>query len=393
MSGSGTTVLEAYFADRKGIGFDIDPLALLLCYVKANAISPESVQKIGHRIARDATLACEKDRTELIKELQNHWNKKTKKFVNYWFACETQIELLSLLREVNRIDSNALRAFFKLIFSAIIITKTGGVSMAFDLAHTRPHRAKIVYDTNGELILGKKLAEDPSPRAKFLTKTLRSPLEEFSKRLKQNLSSLQTSRAGTYAPMLTFGDAQRLPLPENSIDLIVTSPPYAANAIDYMRAHKFSLVWLGHTVDNLSQKRGEYIGGEAITGINYVPLPDEAARVVSHIADVDEKKGQVLHRYYSEMTRVLKEMLRVLKPGKAAIVVIGSSTMRGQDTQADICLKSIGEAIGFDVPKVGIRYLDRDRRMMPTGNKVDKKSQIQQRMHEEYVIGFYKPLN
>lgn len=45
MSGSGTTVLEAYFSDRRSIGFDIDPLALLLCYVKANAISPESVQK------------------------------------------------------------------------------------------------------------------------------------------------------------------------------------------------------------------------------------------------------------------------------------------------------------------------------------------------------------
>jgi hypothetical protein len=29
--------------------------------------------------------------------------------------------------------------------------------------------------------------------------------------------------------------------------------------------------------------------------------------------------------------------------------------------------------------------------MMPAGSNVDKTSQIQQRMHEEFVIGFYKP--
>jgi ubiquinone/menaquinone biosynthesis C-methylase UbiE len=113
--------------------------------------------------------------------------------------------------------------------------------------------------------------------------------------------------------------------------------------------------------------------------------------VIADITSVDEKKGRVLHRYYSEMTRTLREMLRVLKPGKAAIVVVGSSTMRGKDTRTHTCLADIGQAIGFDVPEIGVRCLDRDRRMMPAGSRVDSKSQIQQRMHEEHVIGFCKP--
>lgn len=91
------------------------------------------------------------------------------------------------------------------------------------------------------------------------------------------------------------------------------------------------------------------------------------------------------------MTRVLKEMFRILKPGKAAIVVVGSSTMRGLDTDTEKCLAEIGESLGFEVPHIGIRHLDRNRRMMPTGNKVNHESQIQQRMNEEYVIGYYKP--
>lgn len=54
-------------------------------------------------------------------------------------------------------------------------------------------------------------------------------------------------------------------------------------------------------------------------------------------------------------------------------------------------MAEIGREAGFEVPKIGVRYLDRNRRMMPVGAKLDPDSQIQQRMHEEYVIGFYKP--
>ncbi|MDO9348376.1 MAG: hypothetical protein Q7T47_03750, partial [Anaerolineales bacterium] len=103
------------------------------------------------------------------------------------------------------------------------------------------------------------------------------------------------------------------------------------------------------------------------------------------------KKSIVVYRYYSEMTRVLKEMYRVLKPGKAAVVVVGSSVIRGIDMETQNCLADIGRNMGFVVPKIGIRNLDRNKRMLPAGSKVDKNSQIQQRMHQEFVIGFYKP--
>lgn len=46
-------------------------------------------------------------------------------------------------------------------------------------------------------------------------------------------------------------------LPPASVDLIVTSPPYANNAIDYMRAHKFALVWFGWKIDDLARIRSQ----------------------------------------------------------------------------------------------------------------------------------------
>jgi len=406
MMGSGTTVLEAFLMGRQGIGFDIDPLALMLTKTKVTPLNTRQVAQLGSKILEQATFTAKEKRSELEEILEKRWDSKTRKFVDYWFARETQLDLLALMIEIEQIDDASVRAFFELVFSAIIITKSGGVSLAFDLAHTRPHRAKVVIDRNGKVVLDGGFVDNSSRRIKFLTKTLRPVLKEFEKRLEQNLEGLLESESGRIQPYLDglvepepdrirpyimSGDAQSLPLDDDSIDLIVTSPPYASNAIDYMRAHKFSLVWMGYPIDNLGQKRKEYIGGEAVMSFRFEELPSRTSELIADITNQDEKKGRVLHRYYSEMARALREMFRVLKPGKAAVVVIGSSTMRGKDTETQTCLAEIGREVGFEIPKIGIRHLDRNRRMMPAGAKLDLHSQIQQRMHEEYVIGFYKP--
>ncbi len=392
MSGSGTTVLEAFLNERYGIAFDIDPLALLIIRVKVSQYDPYDLSEFGRQIIYNARLSVDKKDYELRDSLIERWDKKTKEFIDYWFAPETQVELLALLTEIEKIDDEKIKSFFLLAFSAIIITKSGGVSLAFDLAHTRPHKAKVAISQTGELLFGEQLIDNPAPRIKFLTKTLRSAIDDFEKRVRQNIKSiLAVDAKGLIDPLVEVSNAESIPIEENSIDLIVTSPPYASNAIDYMRAHKFSLVWLDYPITDLGLKRKHYIGGEAISGIEFEEMPPETTKIIEKIANLDAKKGSVLHRYYSEMKRVLEEMYRVLKPQRAAIVVVGSSIMRGQDTETHNCLVDIGKSVGFDVPKIGVRNLDRNRRMLPAGSNVNLESQIQQRMHEEYVIGFYKP--
>jgi len=390
MAGSGTTVLEAFLAGRFGIGCDIDPLALMLSRVKTMPLSEIHVIQEGNRILSQASFAVRQQNTHPVDMLNTHWDAKTRQFIDYWFAPQTQRELQALITAIRGVVDPDLRLFFELVFSSIIITKTGGVSLALDLAHTRPHRAKIVIDETTHSIAEKSL-DEPSQRAPYVTKTLRSPLEEFEKRFHRNAKNLQTLVSGKIPPGMAFGDAQNLPLADACVDLIVTSPPYASNAIDYMRAHKFSLVWLGYPIDHLGRKRSEYIGGESTANFDFEPLPERTSHLVTEITELSPKKGLVLRRYYSEMTRSLKEMFRVLKPGKGAIVVVGSSIMQGRDTETQNCLAEIGEAAGFEVPRIGVRVLDRDRRMMPAGSTIDRDSQIQQRMHKEYVIAFYKP--
>jgi len=379
MVGSGTTILEALLLGRAGIGYDIDPLALLISTVKVTQLEKPELILTNNRIITNAIYNLDHNHSSLERGLSNKWDRKSKEFIDFWFAPETQIELLSLVNEINEISDTHIKAFFQLILSAIIITKSGGVSNAFDLGHTRPHRAKIVISKSGDIIIGKELEDDHSPRIKFLTKKLDSAILDFKKRFDKNLSSVLTKDIDYIPAKIELGNAEKLPLESNSVDLIFTSPPYASNAIDYMRAHKFSLIWLGYTLDQLSQKRKEYIGGEDTSNSIFEKLPYKTTLTVEKLHDVDEKESKVLHRYFSEMTRVLTEMYRVLKPNTASLVVVGNSTLSGINTKTHECLVEIGQSLGFKVPKIGFRNLDRNKRMLPASLGRSDNSQIQKK--------------
>ncbi len=391
MVGSGTTIVEAYLANRKGIGLDIDPLSLKISKIKTTPVNPEKIIESAKLIYRNSKNDLENNIVFLESFLENYFDSKTKEFVDYWFLPEIQLELIALLNQISKIDDILIKNFFQVTFSSIIITKTGGVSLALDLAHTRPHKARIIIDKKNTIRYGKEFLDSDSKRKSYLTKALRSPLDEFWKKVTQNLKSIVNYNPQRIEPDIKFCDSQNLSLNDKSVDLIITSPPYASNAIDYMRAHKFSLIWLGHNIDELTIKRKQYIGGELVSNFLFEELPPFSLKKVNEISVLDSKRGFVLKRYYSEMSRVLKEMYRVLKPNKAAIVVVGNSVMKGIETETHKCLAEIGENIGFLVPHIGVRNLDRNKRMLPAGYKTDLNSQIQQRMHKEYIIGFYKP--
>ncbi|MBN1848004.1 MAG: hypothetical protein JW932_05410 [Deltaproteobacteria bacterium] len=365
MSGSGTAVLEAFLLGRYGLGIDIDPIALNLTKVKVTALDPERLIRTAESVIDHADHDFKKNNDRLNTELEIRFDPSTKKFIDYWFLRETQLELLSLIKPIEKLTDRDLHRFFQIALSSVIITKSGGVSLAYDLAHTRPHKIK-----------------NKIPRPAF---------EEFQRRVNRNIQNISKLNQGSGKASVLCGNVQAIGLDDESIDLIITSPPYASNAIDYMRAHKFSLVWFGYPVDLLSKKRSKYIGGESTRDFNMYHLPDYPEAVISNLNRKDPKKGQVLRRYYTEMSQAFKEMHRVLKSGKAAIIIVGSSIMRGMDTKTAQCLGEIGKKVGFDLVGISERNLDRNKRMMPARTSGPFETQIEERMHKEFIIGFYKP--
>jgi len=97
-----------------------------------------------------------------------------------------------------------------------------------------------------------------------------------------------------------IGDARNLSLEDNSIDAIITSPPYSF-AIDYAENDRPQLEYLGYDVSSLKE---EMIGLKG------------------------KSKNEKLSNYFEDMNTVLKEMARVLKVGKYAVIIIGSNDIQ-----------------------------------------------------------------
>ena len=323
------------------------------------------VEETGQRVLADARRRVEVDHP--LETLRGDLDDATNAFLDYWFLPETQSELSALALEIREETDPLLRNLLEVLFSATIVTKSGGVSRARDLAHSRPHRVA-----------------DKQPR---------SPFRMFEAQLRQATRAFaETSDLGRGSSSFVAADSRSLPLSDNSVDLIVTSPPYA-NALDYMRAHKFSLVWLGQQVGDLGNLRSKYIGAERQDAGEDVPLPDDAQRAIAALSEVDRPKSRVLAKYLREMRQAIEEMHRVIRPGRAVIIVVGPSTMRGQRIATQDYLSGIAEQAGFAIAGVPERALDRDRRMMParwTNGRTNGNAGIELRLHQEHVIGLVK---
>ena len=125
-----------------------------------------------------------------------------------------------------------------------------------------------------------------------------------------------------------MADARELSLPDNSVDFVLISPPYR-NAVDYVRSHRMSLVWIGYDLAQLRELRGAMCGTErGMYQIDGLPTRLES-RLSSEI--VVPRRQAMFRRYLSDVRGVLGQLKRVLKPGRAAVLVFGPNLLT-QDT-------------------------------------------------------------
>ncbi|MDE2815436.1 MAG: site-specific DNA-methyltransferase [Chloroflexota bacterium] len=383
MLGSGTTLIEAVRLGRRAIGCDIDPLAQMIARAKLTPIDPSVALQAGLSVLSGAQSDFWQDGHRLQQDFQLRFDGKTADFIDYWFLPQHQIELFSLLQRIEALPQDNIRDFLNVVFSSTIIAKSGGVSLARDLAHTRPHRDMKKQPSSAFVEFAKRLERNRAAIGNGM------PLESEESSYPSANGAMDSSDGQCLAEVRAASAAET-GLPPDSIDLIVTSPPYANNAIDYMRAHKFSLVWFGWKIDELSRIRAQYLGHDALSTERHENLPDQCQETIVTLAERDARKAQTLRRYFGEMATVISEMKRVLKRGGAAVIVVATSNLRGIDVQTHKALASIGESAGFDLAGIGVRRLDRDRRMMPARWGNQQSSQIEARMHDEYIIGLVK---
>ncbi|MDI6857386.1 MAG: DNA methyltransferase [Dehalococcoidia bacterium] len=362
MAGSGTAIVEAALCGRVGIGADLDPLATAISAAKTTAVDCEAVASLTEAVTDYAQILVANGGSRYAETVLSSLDPESADFVRYWFLPDTIAELGALRAAIIRLTSPPYRRLFDVLLSSIIVTKSGGVSMARDLAHSRPHRVD-----------GKRV---------------KSAIQSFAEKAGKLQGMLGEIESWPGTAYVVRSDCRHLPLTDSSIDLVVTSPPYA-NAIDYVRAHKFSLVWLGYRIGTLSRLRTRYIGAELGSAPGEGIPSTTCNSILANVERVDRRRARIIGRYFRDMRETLGEVYRVLRAGRAAIVVVGSSTVRGICIPTALILAELGESVGLKVVGVKERSIDRDRRLMPV-SRVSNKEGIEARMHGEEVVAFVK---
>jgi hypothetical protein len=364
MAGSGTTVATARLLGHRALGIDTDPLAVIIARAWCRNVDGEQlldnaavVLSNARGIARDLAQAD---------AYPPDADDETKKYVRYWFDPAARAQLTALAHSIGMLGQTPARDLLWCAFSRLIITKLAGVSLAMDVSHSRPHRT---YDA--------------APR---------KPFEVFfnSVGYVAHRSPFTRDNANPRATIRS-GDARALQIPPSSVNWVVTSPPYL-NAIDYMRGHRLSLVWMGHKLATLRRVRSASVGSELIAADK--PFAPRLLSAVQAMGDIDKHSSRtalMLKRYVGDMDRVMSEITRVLVPDGQALLVVGDSTVRNVFVSNSGMITALGAAHGLELTSSATRELPANRRYLPPPGRKGGDTALEGRMRNEVVLKFRKP--
>lgn len=352
MCGSGTVVRLAAEQGRVGLGADLDPLAVLITRTACHSGWAKNLEKRADELA---------DRAWRLGEQLPDWIKKdpeTTEFAEYWFADEQRADLSRLARKL--IESPPSDDPLRVAFSRMIVTKDRGASLARDTSHSRPHRVSDVNDYD--------------------------VFDEFVKSAKKLETLIDMTRAA-HRPRIRRNDARSLGgfVPKASVDLIVTSPPYL-NAIDYLRGHRLSLIWMGWTLAGIRAVRGESVGVER--GMTEVEpdLRKLAGEAVPRMADLPRARQGMVLRFTYDMDRLARSLARVTKPDGHLVMVVADSQLAGVPISNSAICAGAATRNGFELVDETIRPLPARHRYLPPPTSTT--GTLATRMKDEVVYTF-----
>lgn len=361
MVGSGTTLVGARERGHQAIGCDTDPLALLISQAWCAVVDERRLSRRADCVLERAKRLCR--RTPQRDAYPANADDETKKFVRFWFDARNRRQLAALATAISRVRNPNERCLLWCAFSRLIITKTAGVSLAMDVSHSRPHRAYVQAPVRAfdKFILSVQ------------TVAQRAPFKEHR-------------GIGPEATVVR-GDARAMPVDTESIDMVITSPPYL-NAIDYMRGHKLSLVWMGHRVSALRKIRASNVGTER--GCEEV-ADVSVAEAVDAMANPDEVTGRtrrMMSRYAVDINLLMRETRRVLMQHGRAVFVIGDSMIGGAFIRNSLAVQYLGQRNGLDLTSRAERALPANRRYLPPPCADAAGTQLRGRMRKEVILTF-----
>ena len=319
--GSGTTNLEASLLGRHSIGVDVDPFSRFITLVKTTVLPFNNLLLPWLSLRERVASYAEPSHLDGVPEFPYRDN---------WFRPYILKELAHIKTEIEQMEATqSVKDFFLVCFSSII-------------------RQVSEADNNCTRTVVRKKLQKPVWE--------RMAIDLFIKRAEtqvENMGQLSAQKPPGNVFIPDNADARSMPVVmDNSIDLALTSPPYA-NAVDYPRTHQLEIYWLGFANGSLQPLKKQHVGTEAVTAKDYAELHktgcEQADLTIEKIYEIDPRRAFIATKYLWDMFANLKEVYRVLKPGAVFAIVIGNNLIRGIEFETWRYLISEAPKIGYEI--------------------------------------------
>ena len=333
--GSGTVALEASIQGFLPLVADANPFALLVAKVKT---TPYSVKKLTET-AENILIKAKKYRTAPPIDVVNQ---------HLWYSPEHKKKLEIILRAINEIDEIDEKDFFKVCFSSLA-KKISYADPAISVPVRLKTKETFSETTNQRIQKRLDWIQNLNIIEEFKS-IVDSNIERIGLTNEQFSHRISAQKVGIDARDIFKDSSFTTKMPENSVPLIITSPPYGS-AQKYIRSTSQSLNWLGFTPpQGLRSLEEKSIGREHLISeplcLDMGDLPKNYKCLIEKIAQTNKTRARITQKYLIEMEQVAKELSRILTVNGRIILVLGNNQVCGETLRNDefmiYCFKKYG---------------------------------------------------
>jgi hypothetical protein len=291
--GGGSVLVEAYLANHKAIGIDVNPLAVIITRAKTTSIRENALLKILKNFPR-----AFHESEPLIPDFPSNSQ------IDYWFKPY-------MFEPLGR-----LRAAIHTVVESVDETEREDMNNLMDCIYSNTVRG-VSLTYRGEVRLRRLQGAD-------LDNFNPDVFYEFKKRMEDTFARVSQlprhSRPNVYE-----GDVRNIGSLNQEYDLVITSPPYGdiKNTIPYHQFSKNMLYWLGLGEAALNRIKNDSLGAKN-SDKKLVP-----SATLQHTVDL-MRKPNLIHEamcFYTHYQEALVALTKVTS--QRIIIVIGHRILDG----------------------------------------------------------------